>query len=190
MAAITASIPLVLMMRIIMTNNAVEYRKIACSCVTIHTLIPFIFMFPTVNRKILLVVVKSGWLPGRFAMTILTSGREARRTVFRIIGQIIIRLVAAYAGIGRIVVITMVTGSAIIGNGCMRAVQNIVIIVDREGRRHPARGRGMAHGAISWNIQGYVLRIGTCIESGHVTGRALRGRTGVSGCVALDTIDR
>lgn len=44
----------------------------------------------------------------------------------------------AYTGVGRIVVITIVAGGAIVGNASVRAVERIVIIVVGKSGRSPA----------------------------------------------------
>ncbi len=66
MAFITTRISLILMMRVGVTNYAVEYRKIARRGMAIHALIPFVFMLARINREILLVVVETRGLPGGF----------------------------------------------------------------------------------------------------------------------------
>ncbi len=78
MAVVAAGITLILVMRIGMANDTIKHRKIARCGVTIHTLIPFIFMLAAINWKILLVMVKAGWLPGGFRMTLFTGGRIPR----------------------------------------------------------------------------------------------------------------
>lgn len=68
---LVATHPLVIigqLRRIIMfvTIDTTEGRKITRCSMTINALIPFSFVFSTVNREILLVVVKTGRLPGVF----------------------------------------------------------------------------------------------------------------------------
>ena len=55
---------------------------------------------------------------------------------------------APCTGIGRIVVIAVVAGRAIVGNGNVRPVQNVIIVVNREGCRIPAGRSRMAHRTI------------------------------------------
>ena len=52
----------------------------------------------------------------------------------------IIAVVTGVAGIWRGIVISVVAGRAIAGNGGVRAVQGVVIIVNWEGGRFPAGG--------------------------------------------------
>lgn len=52
---------------------------------------------------------------------------------------------APCTGIGRVVVIAVVAGCTIVGDRSMGPVQNIIIVVDREGRRIPAGRSRMAH---------------------------------------------
>ncbi len=51
-------------------------------------------------------------------------------------------------GIGRIIVVAVVTGSTIIGYGSVGAVQGIIIIVIGKGCRHPVGVGGMTGRAI------------------------------------------
>ncbi len=64
--------------------DATEEGKIARAGVAIDTLIPFILMLAAVDREILLVMVKSGRIPGCFGMTILTGCREPCGRVVRV----------------------------------------------------------------------------------------------------------
>ena len=95
-------------------------------------------------------------------------------------GSFIICLVTAKTLIGRVVVIAVVTGSTIIGNGGMSAVQCIVVVVDGEGSRCPARFGGMAGCTIRWQSQSNVIRIGGLVEIRQVAGVAI----GRGSCIA------
>ena len=57
-------------------------------------------------------------------------GGELRLHVVRVSGRIVIRRVATRTSVGRSVVIPVVAGSAIAGNGGVCPVQRVVIIVD------------------------------------------------------------
>lgn len=93
------------------------------------------------------VVVKSRRHPGGFAVTGFTIGWEIRRFVVRIGGLVVIADMAAGAGVGRVVVVSLVAAGAIVGHGRMRAVQGVVVVVNRKRGRLPGIGR-MAGGAI------------------------------------------
>ena len=55
-------------------------------------------------------------------MALLTVSRELIGDVVRIAGCIVIIVVAAIAGIGRVVVIAVVAGRTVFGNVCMGSV--------------------------------------------------------------------
>lgn len=99
----------------------------------------------------------------------------------RVGGRIVLRRVAAKTGIGRIVVIAVMAGSAVVGNRCMRAIKNsMIVIVNRECGRRPVRGSIMAHRAIGRKIQRCMVRVATLIKIGGMASRTLRGRSGVA----------
>ena len=70
----------------------------------------------------------------------------------------IISAVASIAGIGRIGIIPVVTGIAIIGNGHMRTCEGINGVVVKGGR-YPGR-LGVAEGTVGWELRGGVVWIG------------------------------
>lgn len=107
----------------------------------IGALIPFTVMFSAVNREIHAVVVKVCRYPDCFTMTVLASRWESGRGVIRIIRLVIVWQVATDAGIGRVVVVAVVAGVAVVGDGRVGAIQRVIVIVDREFRRLPAVGR-------------------------------------------------
>lgn len=141
------------------TIDATKCRKIPRIRVAVHALIPFPLVFSTVDREILLIMVETGGLPGRFGVTILAGGREARRRVFGTVGRVVIGGMATKTGIRGIVVIPVVAGSTLIGNQSMCPIQRIIIVVDRECCRGPAGSCGVTHGTVRRNVQGYVIWI-------------------------------
>ena len=116
-------------------------------------------------------------------MAILTSSRQLIGHVVRIHGAIIIRLVTAHAGIRRIVVIAVVTSSAIIRDPGVCPKQGVRTVVDREGGRRPAWSRSMAHRAIRRDHQRHVIWIQTRVVIGGVT-----ARTGVRRIVVIAVV--
>ena len=130
--------------RIGMAAHTSKFCVVGRVGVAVRTLTPLALMRTTVDRKILRIVVKSGGHPGRFAVTARTVGRKLGRHVVGITGPVVVGQVATHTSIGRIVVITVVTGRAIIGNGRVRAIERIVIIVVGKSRRRPAGLGGMA----------------------------------------------
>lgn len=99
-------------------------------------------------ERIECTVVKRGRRPVAFRMTIRTGGGELGSNVVRIGRRSVVCLMAPCAGIERVVVIAVVASRTIVGNGCMRPVQRIIVVVDGEGRRIPPRVRCMAHRAV------------------------------------------
>ena len=73
--------------------------------------------------------------------------------------RIVIRLVAAKTRIRRIVVIAIMTRRTIILNGNVSALYLPKLIVNWERRRLPIRCGCVAHIAIRWNCQRYVIWI-------------------------------
>ncbi len=170
---------LVVGLRIGVATGAGKFRVIRWVGMAIGTGIPLVFVLATVNWEILGVVVKSGRRPGGFAVAGSTIRGELQVYVVRIGGPVVIRGVTARASVRRAVVIPVVTGSALVRDLGMRTVQRIIIVVNREGSRLPARRRGMAHRAIRRDIQGCVVRIGTSVVIGRVATRAGIGRIGI-----------
>ncbi len=136
------------------------------------------------------IVVKRRRRPGCFRVAGGAIGRELRRSVIGIRRVGIIGCVTAVAGIGRGVVIAVVASGAIVGDGGVRSVQRIIVVVDRERSRLPTRIRGMAHRTIRREIQCHVVRISCLVEIRGVTGGTLRGCTDISSGMAFNTISR
>lgn len=63
--------------------------------------------------------------------------------MWRIVGLVVVGLVAANAGIGCRVVISVVTVVAIVCNGNVGACQHVIIVVNGEGCRCPVWIGGM-----------------------------------------------
>ena len=81
---------------------------------------PFILVLATIDGEKIFVVVKGSRLPGVFAVAILTSRGITFGGVVRIIRAIVIRLVATYAGIRRVAVISVgMAGRTFGGNLCV-----------------------------------------------------------------------
>lgn len=112
------------------------------------------------GKRINRVMIEGRRHPGRFRMAQCAIGGELGCGMVWIAGLGVFGIVAAVAGIGRIVVIAVVAGSTIRCNGSMCAVQGIIRIVNRESSGFPAGCGGMAHSAIRGEIQRLVFRIG------------------------------
>lgn len=107
----------------------------------IRALAPLAFVRTAVNGEILTVVIKSRRRPGGLIVARRAICRELGSRVIGVGRLVIIRCMATRAGIWRVGVIALVAGSAIIGNGRMRAVKRVIIVVDRKRGRRPAAGR-------------------------------------------------
>ena len=85
------------------------------------------------------IVVKGGGSPGSFCMTQRTVRRKLRRRVVRIRCSGIFCIMATITGVRGIVVIAIVAHRTIIRYRCVRSIERVISIVDREQRRFPAR---------------------------------------------------
>ena len=137
--------------------NAAENLKIARSGVAIHTFVPFPLVFSAVNRE-RPIVIEVGRCPCRFRVAALTIGRELRGGVVGAHRLVIVTGVASKAGIGRIVVISIVAGRAVIRNRHVGASDGINIIVVK-GRRYPGRFR-VTRLTVRRELRTGVVRIG------------------------------
>ncbi len=102
----------------------------------------------------------------------------------------IISRVATVAGIGRIVVVAVVAGSAVVGNSRVRPVQSIIVVVNRERSGFPARFGGMAHGTIRRDVQRHVVGVRRLVEICGMAGRALRWSSRITRSMALIALSR
>ena len=142
------------------------------------------------GKRIYGAMVKSRRCPGRFGMAGSAIGRELRCGVVRFGRGDVVGVVATVAGIGRVVVVAVVAGCAIICNSRMRPVERVKSIVDRECRRLPAGHRGMARRTIRRDIQRHVVRISRLVEIGCMASRTLCRCSGITSCMTVDTICR
>lgn len=93
---------------------------------------------------------------------------------------------AGEAGIGRIGIIAVVAIGTTGTRVC--AVQNPIIVVDRERGRCPTRCGSMTHGTICWDVQRRVLRVGSLVKICGMASGTLFWRTSIPGRMALHTI--
>ena len=87
---------------------------------------------------------------------------------------------AAVAGVWRVVVIAVVTNSAVVGDGRVGAMQGIVIIMDRERGRLPVRRRSVTHGAIRREVERCVFWIDAAIVIRGMASGTLGGCSRIS----------
>lgn len=74
------------------------------------------------GQRVERIMVEGGRYPGRFSVAILASGRELVRSVVRIQGAVVIRLVTTDTSIRRVIIIPIMANGAIIRNGSVRSV--------------------------------------------------------------------
>ena len=108
-----------------------------------------------------------------------TIGRKLQGHVVWIGRAVVIGRMTTCTSVGRAVVIPVVTACTVIGNRRVRTVQGVIIVVDRETGRFPARRRGVTHRTIRRKVQGTVVRIGSLVEIGRMATCTGIGRVGV-----------
>lgn len=165
-----------------------EYRIIARCRMAVDTLIPLTIVFAGVYRKIKLIVVKCGGCPCRFSMAILTCRRELRGGMIRIISRIVLRCMTAKTGIRCGIIITVVTGGAIISNRRMCTVQGIVVIMNGKGCGLPTGLRRMTTGTIHRQVQCDVIWIERLVIIGGMACRTIGRRALITIGMTLQTI--
>ena len=126
------------------------------------------------------IVIKTGRQPGGLCMTALTIRRKLGGFVVGICGRVVVCQVTAYTGVGCIVVIAVVTGSAVVSDSRMRAIKCIVVIVVGKSRRCPAGLGGVAARTVVAEAQRYVVGVAGLVKISTVT-----TRTGVGGIVIV-----
>ena len=118
---------------------------------------------------------KSSWRPARIGgMTGLTRGRYAQRPVVGVDRLVVISLVTAYAGVGRVVEIPAHMATVAVYRG-MSACQRVISIMDRKSRRFPARVSGMAIFTCEGNSSFSMLWIGRVVIIRLMTARTSGG---------------
>ena len=113
---------LIVRFRVGMASGAGYLGIVSGVAVAIGTGAPLSIVFTTINRKILSIVVECGRRPGIFTVTTGAIRRELSRGVVWIRRLNVIRVMAPIAGIGCVVVITIVTSRTIIGDGGVGSV--------------------------------------------------------------------
>ncbi len=134
------------------------------------------------------IMVESGWCPGRLGVAGSTIGWELRSLVIGVGGGIIFCRMTPGAGIGRVVVIPIMAGSTILGNTRMCPIQGMIILVNGEGCRRPARVGGVTHGTIHRQIKRCMAGIEGLVKVCGMAGLTRRWRTCIPIRMALDTI--
>ena len=138
-------------------------------------------------QRIKTIVVECRRHPGSLIVAALAIGREFRRRVVRIGRLVVIRRMTARTGVRRVGVIAFMAGGALVGNGRMRTVERIIIVVDGKTGGRPAGSR-MTTCAIFRNAERDVVGIGRLVEIGRMATGAIRWRAGITRGMALGAI--
>ena len=118
-------------------------------------------------------------------MATLTIGGELRSLVVGIGSVVVIGQMAAHTSVGRIVVIAVVTGGAVVGNGSVRSVEGVEIIVAGKGGRRPTGLGGVATRTVGAQSQRNVVGVACLIEIVGMAGGAGGRRTFITRCVTV-----
>lgn len=94
------------------------------------------------------IMIESRRRPGGFRVASRAVGRKLVRGVVGICRLVEIGGVTACAGVQRIVVIPVMASRTLVGNGCVRAVQRIIIVVDGKSGWCPTGSSRMARSAV------------------------------------------
>lgn len=116
------TIVLIVRFRVHMASGAGKLHIVSRVHMAVYTLIPFALMLATVDREVLPIMIKGGWLPGGLRVASDAISGELQCFMVRIGRLIIIRLVAAGTCIGRIVIVPLVAGRTIVGDEGMRTI--------------------------------------------------------------------
>ena len=95
---------------------------------------------------------------------------ELEGLVIRVGGLVVVRLVASGTGVRCVVVVAIVAGRTVVGDGGVSPVQRIIIIVDGEGGRGPSGIGGMAAGTIHRKSEYGVVGVGRLFKVHHMAG--------------------
>ena len=128
-------------------------------------------------------VVKCGGYPGSLVVTHCTIGREPGSFVIWIGGGVIVILVTSHTGIRCIVVVAVVTGCTVVGNGCVRSDQLVEVVVYRECGRCPSRIGSVAGFTSRWQVKRRVIRVDTLVVVG-----SMASCTGVGGTAVVTLV--
>lgn len=113
-------------------------------------------------------------------MTFRTIGWELLGYVIRISSLCKIIIVTTIACVRGIVVVTIMAGSTVVGNGRMRSEQLVIVIVYGECGRCPSRIGSVAGFTSRWQVQRQVIRVDTLVVV-----RCMTSRTGVGGVAVI-----
>ncbi len=115
--------------------------------------------------------------------------RKLSRFVIRRSRLVEISQVTAHTSVGRVVVIAVVAAGTVVGNGGMRAIKGVVIVVYPKSSRCPAGGCGVATRAIVAEPKGHVIGVCGLIKILCMAG-GTSSRCALEACtVAIETVD-
>ena len=132
-----------------------------------------------------IVVIETRRRPGAFTVATLTIGGELRCLVVGVGSVVEIRQMASHTSVGRVVVIAVVTGGAIVGDGSVRSIQFVEIIVVGKSRRRPTGLGGVTTRTVGAQPQRNVVGVARLAEIVVVAGGAGSRRTFITRCVTV-----
>ena len=95
------------------------------------------------RERIKTIVVEVSRNPGRFAVAAGAVRGKLLRDVVGVGCLVVIADMASHAGIRGVIVVPVMASGAVIGYDGMRAVQGVIIVVNRESGRRPTGIRGI-----------------------------------------------
>ena len=133
---------------------------------------------------------KSSRVPtGISRVAFITPGGKCQGGMIRVGGLAIIFLVATYASVGCVVIVTLVTCGTIVRDRSMRPRKRVIITMCGKSSRAPTRVSGMAQLTVRRNTNCLVIRICRLIKSLLVAVNANRGSPCVSCNMASRTLN-
>jgi len=135
-----------------------------------------------------LVVIEGTWCPTAFAVAGRAIRWEVGSSVIWIGRTVVVIQVASDTGIWRIVVIAVVAGRTIIGDGSVSAIQLIVVVVNIESRGLPSGLGGVAAFAVRWQAKISMVWVGCCVVVVRMTSGAGVRRIGIIAVVTSVTV--
>lgn len=154
---------------IIVTAVAIIRRVIVVAVVTSCTIVRNICVSPQ-QRPEIIVDFKSGRCPTRFGgMAFVAIGWQVQCRMAGVAAVVVILLVATVTVIWCVVVITVVTGCAIIGDIEVRSIDYPEIIVHGKSSRCPTGFCCMAFIAVHGQAKRHVIRVAGVVKLRLVT---------------------
>lgn len=174
----------------LVTAKTAVWCAVVIAIVTIHALVGN-RQVSTLQHIIIAVNRESGRVPvGIGCVTFFAGVGDANGRMIRVTRLVILGGMAAKTGIGCVVVIILVTGKTVGGNAQVSACQWVIIFMDREGGRLPARLGGVTGFAGVWDANRLVIGVGGLVKQVSMAIAANSGGAGVAIGMTSDAIHR